>query len=77
MTMRVSANETDPGYVADRQFFRIFLNGDGLRGVMTADDDQGFVEVVCHDDHGRVAYTTDGLIQTKILRGKVRIFRKP
>lgn len=79
--MRVSVKKTDTGYgifssARDANgIIRVSLDGSEIsRDCVTADDDEGLVEVLARDDSGEFVLTPDGeSIETKILNGKVEI----
>jgi len=60
--MRVSADPDDPGFNPKQKLGpanKVWLDGVLCTRVMTADDEQGFVEVLDSNEHGN-AYIKDG-----------------
>ncbi len=45
--MRVSINENDPGFVNDPRLFTVYFNGKRCTNCVTADEEKGFVDVLC------------------------------
>lgn len=75
--MRISALEDDPGYlpVGDyrRTSAKIYLDGEELREVITADDEEGIVTVPRYDANGSIVADSCGNVILDKRRGKVRI----
>lgn len=71
--MRVSVNKDDPGH-ATLQYgrFDVFLNGELVKGCITADEELGMCEVIDYDDKGR-ATVEDGRLKTVVRYGKVQL----
>lgn len=80
--MRLSADESDSGYSKwwslghRRHYVDVFLDGDLIQGVVTADDVEGLAVVYAHDHDGRVV-PIDGKPLKRTLRGKVKIVVPP
>ena len=72
--MRISADSKDVGYLpGERQRgVRVILNGTELSGVVTADEEQGYVLRVRCDGKGRIMADGD-VVATEELRGTVEI----
>lgn len=79
--MRISTNPADPGYLGkgSQARYRIFLDGEELYDVLTADDAAG--EVVCYVKREDGSYEGDpqrpgrALLETR--RGRVTIVKAP
>lgn len=76
--MRVSVTPGDPGYQRDTQNFQITLDGERVERCLTADEEEGFVEVLAVDDAGEIVLnaTRDEFV-TEIRRGVVRVTPTP
>lgn len=72
--MRISADNNDPGYLPAerRRGVRITLNGLELSGVITADEEQGYIRRVRRNDQHRTIAAGD-VVATEELRGTVEI----
>lgn len=81
--MRLSCREDDAGYLPWVQHKRrhevdVFLDGDLLRGVITADEEEGFVLVHEKGEDGKLKLNeTRDEVLTKRLTGLVRIYLPP
>ena len=81
--MRISVTKGDPGYIGSIsetlndpiRKARITLDGAPIRHVITADEEEGFVEVLMHDENGRYLADGNGGTATEIKRGTVRIIK--
>lgn len=72
--MRLSCREDDPGFQpADKTLTAvIYLNGSEITGVITADEERGFILRYMRDEQGRIR--VDGNeARTEKLYGKVQI----
>lgn len=70
--MRRSIRRSDPGFNPDVYECVIFLNGIEIDDVITADEEQGFLERYCTDEHGDYIPIGNEL-KTEIRHGIVRI----
>ena len=50
--MRLSVDKTDIGFHERAMFGRVFLNGEAVSGCITADEDNGFVDI-CKDGYAK------------------------
>lgn len=75
--MRLSAIETDPGYLPSGDYRRanakIYLDGVEQANVVTADEDEGLVVAPLLDDHGHIIADQSGNYRMDERRGSVRI----
>ena len=74
--MRVSADQTDPGYIDDfevRRHFKVFLDGVEQKDVRTADEEEGFVIVLLRRGPKNDFYAVDGQAASERREGKVVI----
>lgn len=72
--MRVSATQGDPGYLRDCQNVEITLDGERVVRCLTADEEEGFVEVLVADDEGWLVLNETGdEFVTEVRRGVVRV----
>jgi len=76
--MRLSVHEGDPGFLPYRQLCRdgkkplIFLNGQAMESVVTADEERGFVTFIKRDMAGQFMLEDDE-VATDIAYGTVKI----
>jgi hypothetical protein len=77
--MRVSIRKHDPGYRADACTGRysVLLDGEPVKGGVTADEELGMVERLIYDANGKpvINNINDGVV-TEIVRGDVVILTK-
>ncbi len=77
--MRLSTNPDDAGYANWKRFIykngfpKVYLDGALFSDVLTADTDEGFIEIVKHGSDGKVVITYEGNVATTIRYGHVRI----
>jgi hypothetical protein len=71
--MRISADESDPGYLrpADRRTIQVFLDGTRQARVITADDFKRLI-IRCKEDCGHLVFE-NGEVLTETLSGDVEI----
>lgn len=74
--MRISVLDTDAGYIPidDTQLYEIFLNEVRQQGVLTADEDQGFVFRYQTDANGDLVVERNEAL-TETVTGNVRIVK--
>lgn len=79
--MRVSTDPKDPGFVGRESaaIYRVFLDGEELFKVLSADDEAGEVVVYVMNPDGRMAMnpTRPGRAMTEVRRGRVLIVPSP
>lgn len=78
--MRISVEPDQPGYIGDRSVTsaaRIFLDGMETKGVMTADEERGFVRRYKMTHDGKIVHDTDGNPVLERVNGIVRIVGVP
>jgi hypothetical protein len=72
--MRVSVYQSDPGYNLAHFGAKVFFEGSEISRVITADEENRFVVVVCTDEKGDVMLTPDRTeVKTETRYGAVRI----
>ena len=72
--MRVSIKKNDSCYVQDTSTYTIFFNRKVHQYVITADEEEGYIEAYCLDDGGNVI-VIDGRAKTEKLLGRVKILK--
>ena len=73
--MRVSADRTDPGYSIDcLRVTKVTLNGEEVRDVLTADEEEGFIISLLRDKSGCfIPLDEEAGYATTRIEGKVKI----
>lgn len=76
--MRLSIDRADPGFrpevLRHQETYDVFLDGDLVEGVVTADEEEGHVIAYARDDEGTFRHR-DGELLRIVRRGDVRIVR--
>lgn len=72
--MRLSVDKSDPGYCPETQRVRVMLNGQEVRGVITADEERRMLVRYARNSDGLIYLRPSGdALVTETVAGDVRI----
>lgn len=74
--MRLSTDKKDPSYKRDTTWATVYLDGKKQEGVVTADEEQGYIIKWEQNEMGQYMIENEDLIQVKYL-GNVVIVGRP
>ncbi len=73
--MRLSILDHDPDYSPDAVLYRVYLDGEEIQGVVTADEEKGYVVRYITDEEGNVQLNGDEF-DFETVFGEVRLEKR-